>query len=333
MAFLTVCAPCTEHRNKDDDDALPVLFFLLRPAAFLSDLLKQLGPRPFARWAYPLALSVVAAATLNPGLYGLYNLAATTLELCRLAGLLETASTSSSSSNSDGVTSQMPVQTSAAAAAAAGGGARAGEKALEQQQLTELFRNFLPQVAASCELLSEVGQTAALELLLSRAALPLLPSSKRSQPLCMALQLGVRYPDAAAVAVSALESWEQQQPQQLQTLLPVVVPLLNPYLQDLSAVQPEKDAAGLEGFDPATSADNDNDAADDGDIDVGVANTQGSSKGSNSSKLAGVHGSSAAADQAKLYRAEMRQALAERKSKGAARKVWYSKLERCGTAS
>jgi hypothetical protein len=271
----------------------------------VSHLLQQLGPQPFSRWAYPLSLTIVAAATLNPGLYGLYTLAATTLDLCRQAGLLET------SNSSNGVSQALP-QASAAAAAVP------GDRALQQQQLTALYANFLPQVVSCCELLTEEGQTAALELLLGRAALPLLPTDKKALPLCMALRLGVRHSDAAAVAVSALESWEQQQPQQLQALLPVVVPLLNPYLQDLSAVQPAEDAEGAAGFELETSAENDNQNDRRGGSGAGSGASSGTGRGS----IGVQQGSgSAAADQARLYRSERRRALAERKTKGAARQV------------
>jgi hypothetical protein len=291
---------------------LPCFYLLFMPvAAFMSDLLKQLGPQPFSRWAYPLSLTIVAAATLNPGLYGLYILAATTLDLCSKAGLLEASSSSSSSAMS-----QALPKASAASAAASG---MPGDRALQQQQqLTELYVNFLPRVVPSCELLSEEGQTAALELLLGRAALPLLPSDEKVLPLCMALRLGVRHSEAAAVAVSALESWEQQQPQQLQALLPLVVPLLNPYLQDLSAVQPAEDAVEGAGFEPGTSAANDN--QDDRRARGGSAGGSSSSTARGGSGVEQGSGS-AAADQARLYRSERRQALAERKSKGAARQV------------
>jgi hypothetical protein len=214
---------------------------------------------------------------------------------------------------------QVVPRTSAAAAAAA----VPGDRTLEQQQLTELFRNFLPQVVASCELHSEAGQTAALELLLCPAALPLLPSEQRVLPLCMALRLGLRHPEAAAVAVSALEALEQQQ--QLQALLPVLVPLLNPYLQDLSAVPPAEDAADWVGFEQATSAaDNENEDSSTDRLAGGAAAGGGASGGVGSSA-----GGSAAADQARLYRYERRQAMAERKSKGAARKVCvrYAELD------
>jgi hypothetical protein len=293
----------------------PCLYLLISlVAVFLSDLLKQLGPMPFSRWAYPLSLSIIAAATLNPGLYGLYTLAATTLDICSQTGLLETSSSSSSSAMAQALPQAL--------AAAAG----AGDRALQQQQLTELYENFLPQVVSCCELLTEEGQTAALELLLSRAALPLLPSDKKALPLCMALRLGVRHSAAAAVAVSALEAWEQQQPQQLQALLPLVVPLLNPYLQDLSAVQPAEDAEGGAGFEIETSAENDN--QNDRHGGSGAGSGASSSTGRGSSGVQQGSGS-AAADQARLYRSERRQALAERKSKGAARQVGLKSATSC----
>jgi hypothetical protein len=272
----------------------------------MSELLQQLGPQRFSRWAYALFLNIVAAATLNPGLYGLYTLASTTLELCSQAGLLDCGSSSAASH-------AVPQASSSSSSSSAAAGVP-GDRALQQQQLTELYENFLPQVAASCEVLTEEGQTAALQLLLGRAALPLLPGDKKALPLCMALRLGVRHPAAAAVAVTALESWEQQQPQQLQALLPLVVPLLNPYLQDLSAAQPAEDAVDESGFEPGTSV-----------VDEDQDDKRGSG-GSNSSAAKRSEGvdqgsGSVAADQARLYRSERRQVLAERKTSGPATQV------------
>lgn len=57
-----------------------------------------------------------------------------------------------------------------------------------------------------------------------------------AQPLQMALQLGLQYAPLAAVAVSALERLELQ-PDALAVLAPRVVPLMEPYLRNLAALE------------------------------------------------------------------------------------------------
>ena len=52
----------------------------------------------------------------------------------------------------------------------------------------------------------------------------------------MALKLGLQYAPLAATALSALERWELQ-PAALAVLAPAVVPLMEPYLRSLSALE------------------------------------------------------------------------------------------------
>ena len=66
-----------------------------------------------------------------------------------------------------------------------------------------------------------------------------------AQPLQTALKLGLQFPALATVAVAALERREAGQIDDLAKLAPLVVPCLQPYLQDVSqleAVEPVPDA-------------------------------------------------------------------------------------------
>jgi hypothetical protein len=212
------------------------------PAGFLSDVLMELGPGPFLPWAYTLSLDTVSAATLNPRLAGLYRLLATAVKLSQAAGLVAPSaqqhhsqqSLGSGSSSSGSSSARRPDDEAALAAASSGGVAQ------DRAQLMRLLKNFLPSVVASCRSLTGDVLCASLTLLLAAPSV-LLPTHLMVTPLRLALMVGLQQPAVAAVAVDALEAWEQQQQQQqlgheqqLEELLPVIVPLLNPYLQDLS---------------------------------------------------------------------------------------------------
>lgn len=67
-----------------------------------------------------------------------------------------------------------------------------------------------------------------------------------AQPLQMALQLGLQYAPLAAVAVNALERWELQ-PDALAVLAPRVVPLMEPYLRNLAALEGTEAVADASG--------------------------------------------------------------------------------------
>lgn len=62
-------------------------------------------------------------------------------------------------------------------------------------------------------------------------------------PLQAALRLGLQYPPLAQAAMSALETWELEQPQAIQAVAPHVVPLLDPYLTDIQDVAAPAEAA------------------------------------------------------------------------------------------
>lgn len=66
-------------------------------------------------------------------------------------------------------------------------------------------------------------------------------------PLQTALGLGLQYPPLATAAISALERWEVEQPQAVQTVAPHVVPLLDPYLAEFRDVAPAAEAASAQG--------------------------------------------------------------------------------------
>ncbi|KAF8072467.1 hypothetical protein HT031_000126 [Scenedesmus sp. PABB004] len=250
--------------------------------AFLASLLPELGPEPFAAWAQPLVLAVVSAAALNPGLFGLYQLAASALGLCECGGLLLLEP-------------------------GRGDGGAGSAVTLQREELTELFRRLLPSAAAACDALDEQGLAAALELLLAPAALALLPAERTLAPLRLALRLGLDRPAVAAVAVSALEAWEAAQPAQLAALLPAVVPLLHPYLHDGAA------PPGRGGGEDEELGDLDLPA----DEDDGEDGEDGGGGGGG----AGVEGASAPDTSAAAYtRDRRRRAAAEQRAKEAARK-------------
>ena len=64
-------------------------------------------------------------------------------------------------------------------------------------------------------------------------------------PLQTALSLGLQYPPLATAAVAAMERWETEQPQALRAAAPHVVPLLDPYLLEITESMPGSDAAAV----------------------------------------------------------------------------------------
>ena len=66
-------------------------------------------------------------------------------------------------------------------------------------------------------------------------------------PLQTAFSLGLQYPPLAKEALAALERWEGQQPQALSAVAPQIVPLLNPYLLDITDQGTPTDQTAAEG--------------------------------------------------------------------------------------
>ena len=64
-------------------------------------------------------------------------------------------------------------------------------------------------------------------------------------PLQTAFSLGVQYPPLATAATAALERWETEQPQALRAVTPQIVPLLDPYLLEITGLVVESDAADV----------------------------------------------------------------------------------------
>lgn len=66
-------------------------------------------------------------------------------------------------------------------------------------------------------------------------------------PLQAAFSLGLQYPPLAKEALAALERWEGQQPQALSAVAPRIVPLLNPYLLEITDHGTHTDETAAEG--------------------------------------------------------------------------------------
>jgi hypothetical protein len=66
-------------------------------------------------------------------------------------------------------------------------------------------------------------------------------------PLQTAFDLGLQYPPLAKEALAALERWEGQQPQALTAVAPQIVPLLNPYLFEITDQGTPTDDTAAEG--------------------------------------------------------------------------------------
>ena len=66
-------------------------------------------------------------------------------------------------------------------------------------------------------------------------------------PLQTAFSLGLQYPPLAKEALAALERWEGQQPQALSAVAPQIVPLLNPYLLEITDQGTPTDETAAEG--------------------------------------------------------------------------------------
>lgn len=63
-------------------------------------------------------------------------------------------------------------------------------------------------------------------------------------PLQTAFSLGLQYPPLATAAIAAIERWETEQPQALRAVAPEIVPLLDPYLLEMTALAADAQAAG-----------------------------------------------------------------------------------------
>ena len=61
-------------------------------------------------------------------------------------------------------------------------------------------------------------------------------------PLQTAFTLGLQYPPLANEALAALERWESEQPHALRAVAPQVVPLLDPYLTEVTDMAADADA-------------------------------------------------------------------------------------------
>ena len=66
-------------------------------------------------------------------------------------------------------------------------------------------------------------------------------------PLQTAFSLGLQYPPLAKEALAALERWEGEQPQALSAVAPEIVPLLNPYLLQITDQGAPTDDIAAEG--------------------------------------------------------------------------------------
>lgn len=62
-------------------------------------------------------------------------------------------------------------------------------------------------------------------------------------PLQTAFSLGLQYPPLATAAIAAIERWETEQPQALRAVAPEIVPLLDPYLLEMTALAADSQAA------------------------------------------------------------------------------------------
>ena len=62
-------------------------------------------------------------------------------------------------------------------------------------------------------------------------------------PLKTAFSLGLQYPPLAKAALAALERWESEQAQALRAIAPQIVPLLDPYLLEVTDFVVDSDAS------------------------------------------------------------------------------------------
>lgn len=63
-------------------------------------------------------------------------------------------------------------------------------------------------------------------------------------PLQTAFSLGLQYTPLATAAIAAIERWESEQPQALRAVAPQIVPLLEPYLLETTALATDSNANG-----------------------------------------------------------------------------------------
>lgn len=67
------------------------------------------------------------------------------------------------------------------------------------------------------------------------------------EPLQTAFSLGLQYPPLAKEALAALERWEGEQAQALTAVAPEIVPLLEPYLREMTDQATAPDDTPAEG--------------------------------------------------------------------------------------
>jgi hypothetical protein len=170
-------------------------------SAFLCALLAECGPQRFAPWAYSFSSVVVAGSSRLPLLAPFYRLATTCMQLCTEGLLLEEPQQGS------------PAESSSSRSAPVDSLQQQAQQATQWFCL-QTFQDYTKSVLASCRQFKEELLAAALQLLLA-APSAVLPAGQLVQPVQLALQLGLQNVAVAEMAVSALEDWERQQPQQM----------------------------------------------------------------------------------------------------------------------
>ena len=189
----------------------------IRLSAFLCEVLPSYGAQPFSGWGFILTLEVVGGSNIRPLVSGYYHLATAAVKLCKAAGLLGSPWVSS---------------TAAAPAAGSGRAAISSKEPQQQQHVNEppaaasalciqVYQEYLAGVLAACQRYKDELLAACLELLLTAPPV-LLRARQLGRPVALALQLGLQHPGVAEVVVGALETWEEEQLQELQELLPKV---------------------------------------------------------------------------------------------------------------
>eukprot|EP00798_Chlamydomonas_sp_ICE-L_P011146 gene11145-18765_t len=153
----------------------------------------------FRPWAPSFCTELIAAARDRGRLLpGFYRVAAAALEMAAKAGILSPPQPQAGQVHMDGPRdiNEMAALSSCATS----------------------FQEFLGEAVAPLQLGLQLG-------VVSPAAVA---------PLQLGLQLGVVSPAVAVVVMDALERWEQQLPDSLAAMLSDIVPLMGPYLVDLS---------------------------------------------------------------------------------------------------
>ncbi|GAX74141.1 hypothetical protein CEUSTIGMA_g1590.t1 [Chlamydomonas eustigma] len=191
-------------------------------ASFLGVLLPETSSTMFKTTASSLLTEAVEALRTRAGLLpASYRLIAALIKEADRAGLLydvpsQTATSSSSSSSSSS----------------------GGFIATLSSECWHCCQHFLQGLVTACRRYRGELLLACIELLLCiPPGSKLLGWGRQAQvlPLRLGLQLGATGATGLALAaVEALERWEQTKPKELQVILPYIVPLVEPYLHDLS---------------------------------------------------------------------------------------------------